>query len=295
MPTAQGLFYRAIIQSGAGLRGGARDAANKTAEAVLKDVGLKPGQGRELQRVPLDKLMNAGNKARFGTVVDGKILPASPFDPVATPISQDVPVIVGYTRTERTVYEVDSPNYGKLDEAGLLENVKRVLGEDAQRVIASYRRRYPKATLYELSTNITGDAGAMSSIRLAERRAALGKAPTYLYVWAWETPVMGLRAPHTIEIPFVFNHIDVSESMVGPINPKMRELESASAGAWASLAGTGNPNHKILPNWPAYSSHKRSVMIFDTPCRIENDPTGEVREIIEKRGGNAAGVLPASG
>ncbi|HWC76016.1 MAG TPA: carboxylesterase family protein [Blastocatellia bacterium] len=295
MPTAKGLFNRAIIQSGAGLRGGARDAANKTAEAVLKDVGLKPGQGRELQRVPLDKLMNAGNKARFGTVVDGKILPASPFDPVATPISQDVPVIVGYTRTERTVYEVDSPNYGKLDEAGLLENVKRVLGEDAQRVIASYRRRYPKATLYELSTNITGDAGAMSSIRLAERRAALGKAPTYLYVWAWETPVMGLRAPHTIEIPFVFNHIDVSESMVGPINPKMRELESASAGAWASLAGTGNPNHKILPNWPAYSSHKRSVMIFDTPCRIENDPTGEVREIIEKRGGNAAGVLPASG
>jgi para-nitrobenzyl esterase len=295
MPSAKGLFHRAIIQSGAGLRGGARDAANKTAETILKDLGLKTGQGRELQSVPLDKLMDAGNKARFGTVVDGKVLPANPFDPVATPISSDVPVIVGYTRTERTVYEVDSPNYGKLDEAGLLENVKRVLGEDAEKVIAVYRKKYPKATTYELSTNITGDAGAMSSIRLAERRAALAKAPTYLYVWAWETPVMGLRAPHTLEIPFVFNHIDVSESMVGPVTAAMRKLEAAGAGAWASLARTGNPNHKGLPIWPAYSSAKRGVMIFDAPCRVELDPTGEVRQIIERRGGTGGSALPSPG
>src|SRR5262245_25165189 len=123
MPSSKGRFHRAVIQSGAGLRGGTRDGANRAAEMVLKELGLKPGQGRELQNVPLDKLMDAGNKAResrlqLGTVVDGKILPANPFDPVATPISADAPVIVGYTRTERTVYEIDSPNYGKLDEAG---------------------------------------------------------------------------------------------------------------------------------------------------------------------------------
>jgi para-nitrobenzyl esterase len=292
MPSAKGLFHRAIIQSGAGLRGGARDAANKTAETLLKELGLKPGQGRELQQVPLDKLMDAGNKARFGTVVDVKLLPTNPFDPVATPVSAHVPVIVGYTRTERTVYEIDSPNYGKLDEAGLLENTKRLLGDDAERIIASYRKRYPKATPYELSTNISGDAGAMSSIRLAERRAAAGQAPTYLYVWAWETPVMGLRAPHTMEIPFVFNHIDRCESMVGPVNAEMRKLEAASAGAWAALARAGNPNHKWLPPWPAYTPAKRAVMIFDTPCRVEYDPTGEVRQIMEKRGGDGRAITP---
>jgi para-nitrobenzyl esterase len=220
-------------------------------------------------------------------------LPANPFDPVATSLTADVPVIVGYTRTERTVYEIDSADYGKLDETGLLTNIRRVLGDDAEKVISSYRRRFPKATPYELSTNITGDAGAMNSIRLAERRAALGKAPTYLYVFAWETPVMGLRSPHTLEIPFVFNHIDLSESMVGPVNAGMRKLESECAGAWASLARSGNPNHKGLPSWPAYDSDKRAVMIFGTPSRIENDPTSEVRQIIEKRGG-AGGVLPAS-
>jgi para-nitrobenzyl esterase len=294
MPSARGLFHRAVIQSGASLRGGARDAASKTAETLMKGLGLSKGQGRELQKVPLDKLMDAGNNARFGPVVDGKVLPAHPFDPVATPLSADVPVIVGYTRTERTVYEIDSADYGKLDEAGLLANVKRVLGDEAEKVISSYRKKYPKATPYELSTNITGDAGAMNSIRLAERRAALGKAPTYLYVFAWETPVMGLRAPHTLEIPFVFNHIDLSESMVGPVNPEMRKLEAASAGAWAQLARTGTPNHKGVVNWPAYTAEKRSVMIFDAPCRVENDPTGEVRQIMEKRGGNAGGPLPGA-
>jgi carboxylesterase type B len=123
------------------------------------------------------------------------------------------------------------------------------------------------------------------------------KAPTYLYIWAWETPLMGLRAPHTLEIPFVFNHIEISQSMVGPVNPQMKKLEAASAGAWASLARTGNPNHKGLPNWPAYSPDKRAVMIFDTPCRVENDPTSEVRQIMEKRGGagEAGPRLPVSG
>jgi para-nitrobenzyl esterase len=296
MPSAKGLFHRAVIQSGAGLRGGTREAANKTAESLLNELGLKPGQGRELQNVPLDKLMDAGNKVRFGTVVDGEVLPANPFEPVATPISTDVPVIVGYTRTERTVYEIDSPSYGKLDEAGLLENAERLLGDEAERIIAGYRKRRPRATPYELSTNISTDASAMNSIRLAERRAALGRAATYLYVWAWETPVMGLRAPHTMEIPFVFNHIDLCESMVGPINPAMRQLEAESARAWASLARAGSPNHKGLPNWPAYTPQKRAVMIFDTPCRVDNDPTGEIRRIMEKPGAaGPAGAPPAPG
>jgi para-nitrobenzyl esterase len=104
-----------------------------------------------------------------------------------------------------------------------------------------------------------------------------------------------LRAPHTLEIPFVFNHLDLCESMVGPVNAEMRKLEAASAGAWALLARAGNPNHKGLPNWPAYTPQKRAVMIFDTPCRVENDPTGEVRQIMEKRGATGGVALPAQG
>ncbi|MEX0678791.1 MAG: carboxylesterase family protein [Pirellulales bacterium] len=303
MPAAKGLFHAAAIQSGASLGGADRERATQFAEQLLKKFDLTRDQARDLQIIPLDKLMStaagpqtaavpgarsgAGGRARpfgFGPVVDGKNLPASSFTPVATPISQDVPVIVGYTRTERTVYQIDDPSYGQLDEAGLVANAKEALGDEAERIVELYRRNSPKATPFELSTNIATDIQGTRSIRLAERRAALGKAPTYLYVFAWETPVMNLRAPHTIEIPFVFNHIDASQTMVGPVKPPMRELEAATAGAWAALARRGNPNHKGLPDWPAYAADTRATMIFDTPCRVENDPTGEIRKIIEQRG-----------
>jgi para-nitrobenzyl esterase len=290
MPSASGLFHRAAIESGAALRAGERDEATKRAHALLKELGLSPANVRDLQKVPLDKLLAAANKltgpgARMGfrPVVDGKVLPAHPFDPVAPAISADVPVLVGYTRTERTVYNIDDPKTSQLDDGALLEGTKKTLGDSAGKVIESYRTKYPKATPSELAVFIGTDIAAMSSIRLAERRAALARAPTYLYVFAWETPVMGLRSPHTIEIPFVFNHINISQSMVGPVNDAMRQLEAAAAGAWAALARCGNPNHKLLPHWPAYKSDQRATMIFDTPCRVENDPTAEIRQILAKR------------
>jgi para-nitrobenzyl esterase len=296
MPDAKGLFHRAAIESGAALRVGTPEDANDYTRRVLKKLGVNARQARDLQMVPLDQLIAAGDAAAvrpdlasgrrgLGTrpVVDGKALPTQPFDPVAPAVSEDVPVIVGYTRTERTVYEIDLPTFGKLDEAGLIKSAKRGLGDAAADVVSTYRKKYPKASPYDLSTFISTDIQAMSSIHLAQRRAALGKGPTFLYVFAWETPVMNLRAPHTMEIPFAFDHIDLCESMVGPISPPMRELEAATAGAWAALARTGNPNHAGLPNWPAYTAEKRATMIFDSPCRVEDDPTKDVREIIEHR------------
>jgi para-nitrobenzyl esterase len=290
MPAAKGLFHRAAIQSGAALRADVRESAAKRASELLKALSISPTNARALEQVPLDTLMEAANRLSapgvrmgFGPVVDGKIIPAHPFEPAATSISADVPVMVGYTRTERTVYDIDDPEKAKLTEEALLENTRKTLGEAATSVIGSYRSKYPKATPAELSTYIGTDIAAMNSIRLAERRAVLGKAPTFLYVFAWETPVMRLRSPHTIEIPFVFNHIDISQSMVGPINDSMRRLESATAGAWAALARNGSPDNKLLPHWPAYTADRRATMIFDSECRIENDPTGEIRQIVAKR------------
>jgi para-nitrobenzyl esterase len=213
--------------------------------------------------------------ASVGPVIDGKILPA---DPVGSPISQDVPVIVGATRTEMTVYQIDSPSYGKTTDAELLATVEKLVGAaKAPQVIESYRKRYPKASPYALSMYIGDDAQGGRGGSLAEIRNKLGKAPTYVYRWDWETPVMDLLAPHTMEIPFVFNHIDNCQSMTGPVDAKMKQLESQIAGAWAAMARTGDPNHQGLPNWPAYTAQNKSVMIFDTPTRVAVDPGSELR------------------
>lgn len=68
------------------------------------------------------------------------------------------------------------------------------------------------------------------------------------------------------------------ESMTGPIDAAMKTLEAQTAAAWAAMAASGNPNHDELPRWPAYTADDRSMMIFDTPCRIERDPGVDLRK-----------------
>jgi len=271
-PAAKGLFHAAAVQSGGG-GGATREAATRNAEKVLESLGIAKINARELQKVPLEKLIGAYTQG--GPVIDGKILPASP---VGSAISENVPVMVGFTRTERTVYEIDSPNYGNVSEADLLANVTKLVGDNNKQVLDAYRTRYPKASPFALNRYIADDAVVARSTILADARNKLGKAPTYVYRWDWETPVMNLLAPHTIEIPFVFNHIDVCQSMTGAIDKKMKELETQTASAWASMARTGNPNHKGMPAWPAYTADKKAVFLFDTPCKVEMDPGAELRK-----------------
>jgi para-nitrobenzyl esterase len=299
MPRAKGLFRAAAVQSGGG-RGADKETANASAARLLEAFGLSKSSARELQTVPLDQLMKvaagANNDAplpagarpsggansaealafRWGPVIDGVVLPE---DPNASPLSKDVPVVVGATRTERTIYEVDGDGYGRLSEAELLENVTRLVGADnAARVIADYRREKPGASPYALGCYIATDARAPGA--LAAARNARGQAPTWVYRWDWETPVMELLAPHTMEIPFVMSHIDACTSMTGPVTEAMRQLEAQTSRAWVALAASGDPNHRGLPRWPAYTDAEKAVMLFDSPCRVQNDPGADLRKVL---------------
>ena len=284
MPSAHGLFHSAVAQSGLG-SGMPREAATEQTERLLKNLGLTRDKAHELRTVPLDKLIAA--YTRGGPVIDGKIIPDNP---IGSPLSENVPMVVGFTRTERTVYEVDNPNFGKVTEADLEANARKLFGDNAKRVIEMYRARYPKANAFALDRYIAEDTSVARSQTFADARNKRGKAPTWVYRWDWETPVMGLLAPHTIEIPFVFNHIEDCTSMTGPVDASMKALEAQVATTWATMARTGNPNHKGLPNWPAYTEQNKAVMIFDTKSRVEIDPGAETRALLVP-----GAKLPASG
>jgi para-nitrobenzyl esterase len=270
-PAAKGLFQSAAVQSGGG-NGATREAATRNAEKLLETLGIAKANARELQKVPLENLIDAYTQG--GPVIDGKIIPASP---VGSSLSENVPVLVGFTHTERTVYEVDNENYGKVTEQDLIASTTKLVGDKSPAVIADYRKRYPKASPFALGRYIADDAAGARSAVLAEARNKLGKAPTYVYRWDWETPVMNLLAPHCMEIPFVFNHIDDCQSMTGPVSAPMKVLETQASTAWTSMAKNGNPNHKGMPTWPAYASSNKSIYLFDIPCKVENDPGAALR------------------
>jgi len=284
MPAAKGLFHRAIAMSGSAVKGEPRERATKGAETFMAKLGLKPSQVDELQKMPQAQLLQAMREVRglqLNPVVEGRTLPGDPFDPTAPALTANVPMMIGSTETEVTWN--NNVNFDPLDDAQLrdrVQNSQHLDGATADRLIAVYKKGRPQASNLDLFFIMSTD---LSNFRTgtdteAERKAALGKAPLYKYYFQWYSPVREgkLRSYHTLDIPFVFQNVDIAESMVGS-GPERYPLADKMSGAWAAFARSGNPNHKGIPNWQPFDESRRATMIFNNECRAVNDPYREER------------------
>jgi para-nitrobenzyl esterase len=286
MPDARGLFHRAVIESGAVLRLMPRVDGVKYASLLLAELGLKPGQVREIQSVPMARLLQA-NAAAIGKMtnrapgwtantpmIDGTVLPGDPWDPAAPSLSANIPLLIGYARTEETWYDRPTPEKLAMDDATLRQRVSARLGISPDAVIEAYRKTHPDATPWDLHILIATDhPRGTYSRELAKRKAAQGGTPAFFYRFDWETPELGghMRSPHTIEIQFVFDNIALGGSLISKRADAYTLADKVSA-AWVAFARSGNPNVPSLPPWPAYSAARRDTMLFNTDCRVEQDP-----------------------
>jgi para-nitrobenzyl esterase len=291
MPSAKGLFHRAIIESGAAVKVVDRDVAVRDAEQLLAKLGVEKTNVRAVQKLPVEKIMAAyfavvkdnpsvdPSFGGFSPSVDSKILPQHPFYPKASPVSADVPVMIGCTRTEMTLFSLNDPAAFSLNDADMRGRVRDLLGDRAPAIIDLYRKLNPGASPSDLYFLIASDLryGAPTMIA-AERRAALGKAPVYLYYFTWETPVQGgrLKSPHTMEIPFAFDNVMISSRMTGG-GPEAMALADKISDTWIAFARTGDPNTPKLPHWPAYDAMDRATMVIDNVSKVVNDPLREQR------------------
>lgn len=121
------------------------------------------------------------------------------------------------------------------------------------------------------------------TMKVAERRTQLGKAPVYLYYFAWESPVQGglLKSPHNIEWPFAWDNAVLCEKLIGG-GPDAVALADKVSDAWIAFAHTGNPNTPKIPHWPAYTVKTRETMVIDNQSKVVNDPLKEQREAMFK-------------
>jgi para-nitrobenzyl esterase len=295
MPAAKGLFHRAIVMSGAGIRMAEHERATKLADAVLSEVGLKANQLDKLQTLPFEHLIAAIEPAQknlgpvgfrlldrygFGPVVDGHDLPHHPFDPTATDVSDDVPVMVGGTKDENAVFLApDDAIWNRtLAEDELKTRVAKVATGNTDAVLALYRQMHPGMSPAELLIEITTDSNFwVRSVLLAERKAAKGKAPVYMYSFNWQTPVLDgkLMAPHALDVPFVFDTLD-AVGITGH-SPAAQPIAAAESATWAGFARTSIPDNKAIPHWPVYTAADRATMMIDTEWRVQNDPQREAR------------------
>jgi para-nitrobenzyl esterase len=292
MPDANGLFHRAIVQSGPAIRGIERKDASDIAERLLAKLGIKANEIDKLQQIPALQLLQEADRIfdkprvnltgrvmndlmRFNPVVDGQYLPTHPFDPVAAPTAAKVPLMIGTARDENMTYLVADPRRRRLTEEELRKRLTPLLGDKLEHILGVYRKTRPGDTPWELYGGISSEAFRRSTIRLAERKLQGGNAPVYMYMFTYVSDFLGglFKAGHGTEIAFVFDNTD--DVPLAGTKPEKYQLAAAMSEAWIAFARSGKPNHPGIPQWDPYAMDKRNTMLFDVQCHQEVDPARE--------------------
>jgi len=309
-PAAKGLFHRAIIMStlaDTAVTGLAPARAVEAAELLLGRLGVKASDAERLLQIPAEQIvaaLTAGGRAggqggqtatgdlslRFVPVVDGRTLPAHPFEPAASDLSATIPLMIGSNECEGIPYANPDDPYWTREPANVSElrtEVKRLVpgsDADADRLIDLYRSHRPGESLGEIAAVMAGDASQLryAGHLIAQRKHVQGRAPVFLYAFTWRSPVRQgkLRSMHCMELPFVFDHPDAISFMTGSGTDRYA-LAAAMSDAWVAFARSGNPNHAGIPSWTPYEPTAWPTMVFGPQVALINDPHGEERRAIE--------------
>ncbi len=277
MPSAHGLFHKAIIQSGSTLRQGDPEQSKKLGLAMLEELGVDASNTDKLNTFTYQQLLDANNKAarklasaeggrgrRMGgnsPVVDGNILPTHPFDPEAPAISKDIPVIIG---TDFNEFSFENTPL-TMDEA--MKQLRARYGERTDQYVSAFKKVFPDKTPREmLAIDLSFRPGAIKQATLKSQQK--GGAPVYHYLFTWQPTTNVLGASHGMELPFMFNNVALQPEMTGN-TPAAHALEDIISSAWIQFIKTGNPNHKGMTKWEPFTPEKPACMIFDNTCKMQ--------------------------
>ena len=285
MPSAVGLFQRAIIQSGATDLLLHREKAQLVTEAFARSAGLDTVDVDALRLMSGAQIIDAQANAAmelFGTVgtmpfhpvVDGVVLPQTWLEAASSGFNP-VPIIIGTNRDEMDLFKMFDPAAGALTADGLRTRLAAA-GGNVDALIDAYRATNtsePPEAWRRANTDI---AMWLPAIRIAEARSAHG--PTWMYRFDWEASSPDMGSPHGVDIPFPFTTIDTDEWATFVSDPEQAmSLASLMQRSWADFATDGVPSLG-RQNWPAYNTTERATAIFGRDVTIERDPNGQVRQ-----------------
>lgn len=237
MPAAKGLFKRAIVQSGSFASQPENIYGELYARALLNELGLKEDDREGLKAVPYEKLVEAANKS---------------------------------TRTVNMTLEKQGVKVPRT--MGPVLDGKHIVGPGFENGAPEVSAEVPMMIGWNFNEFdfLNGKEDTMfrdGAIRQASNKAKQGKADVYLYMFNWKPEGNSLGACHGMELPFMFNNIELQPEMTGATK-EAYELADKMSSAWIAFIRNGNPNTKGLPTWEPYNDNTSPTMIFDNKCTI---------------------------
>jgi para-nitrobenzyl esterase len=281
-PRATGRFHRAVAQSGAGRRLPSAGEAAEIADRLLIRLGLDRARAGELVGLPVERLLSAQVAvsvdirrgdigAGFQPWICGDVVPTQVVDGLAAGSASGVPFLAGTNEHEMNLWRVLEPGLRDLDEDGLAERIRRLVGEAAGGLVAAYRRSRPAAGPVERWQAIWTDREfRLPSLRATEAQSC--GAATFSYLFTWPSPAKGIGSCHGLELPFVFGTLDSlgADAFAGS-GPSAEALATTVQDAWLAFARTGDPG------WPVYEASTRSTMVLGETCGLTSDPMAAER------------------
>jgi para-nitrobenzyl esterase len=291
-PAAEGLFQRAILQSGTPVAQPAETAA-RTATELFAELHLDRDDSglAHLNSMAAEELLLAAaqlavrrmtaasdNDAAFpwSPVIDGDVVPDDPMEAIGSGATSKVPVLIGTTSDEMRIIRRLFPERPALDLPELEDRLSPLCGSLRHDILDAYKERNPAATPDDLWDAIATDrVFGLPTAEFIDQRVKDG-APTWTYLFNWASAARGgtYGSPHTVEIPFVFNTFDALGvgDFLGRPRTETDGLAARVQQAWVSFAHAGFPTADGLPDWPPCGPGARPTMVFDEECTIEDDP-----------------------
>jgi para-nitrobenzyl esterase len=296
MPRAEGLFRRAIAQSGAAHQVSSAASARRVGQHLAEKLGVEATR-EAIAAVPVDRVLAAQAELRddllahpdperwggevvasmlpWQPVVDGDIIPARPIDRIVAGAGAGIDLMVGTNTDEQRLFLVSGGAIEHITDEALVA-VVAAYGLPVDATLAAYRAAHPNASAGDLLAAIQTDwYWRIPAIRLADAHATRAAA-TYMYEFAWRSPQFNgrLGACHGLEIPFVFDTLGHGTEPLWGTDPP-QPLADPMHAAWVAFATRGDSG------WPKYNLSRRATMRFDIPSEVVDDPRAAERALWE--------------
>ena len=296
-PTAEGLFHRAILQSGAASNVSTHEISERVGRAFLRYVGLPRANPAQLRRVPIGRLLTAQTAATrelsggvanlpWQPSIDGQLLCEQPLQTIRTSEKTPVPVLIGSNQDEWALFMAPDSRGRKLDEAGLERRFLRVLASNGidPNLLDRFRETYdeslgaPRHRWSQFMSDMVFHAPAGI---LADTLSRAG-GDVYFYRFDGQLPLVGpyTGSFHGLDIPFVFGTV-----RKGPLAATMgwssdvRTLSRRMQKSWVRFAHGEPPGEEGLPAWPKWAPVSRQALRLAAKPGVLEDPHAKARRL----------------